>query len=213
MSQHGAARPSDESDGGAARDVPAAPRDERPRPQYGEYAPEGWTWKPPAGEHTSDPAPQMSAPKAAASARPADPAIADRRERPTDRLITIMLLVLGAFGAAYNSFSLISLPSTVLESAKLTASMFGSDAVPTTFTPGPAVPAAIAIGVAAQLVLWAGALLWSRARIRARASSWWIPLLAGVVAFIVVMIIASIVLASDPALLEFLRTAGSPAAS
>jgi len=213
MSQHGAARPSDESDGGAARGVPPVPRDERPRPQYGEYAPEGWTWKPPAGEHTSDPAPQMSAPRAAASARPADPAIADRPERPTDRLITIMLLVLGAFGAAYNSFSLISLPSTVLESAKLTASMFGSDEVPTTFTPGPDVPAAIAIGVAAQFVLWAGALLWSRARIRARASSWWIPLLAGAVAFIVVMIIASIVLASDPALLEFLRTAGSPSAS
>ncbi|MBT2498842.1 hypothetical protein J7E25_07015 [Agromyces sp. ISL-38] len=206
MSQHGAARSSDESDGGgAARGdaPPAPPRDERPRPQYGEYAPEGWSWQPPADQRTSDPAPQMATPPppVAASARP---------DRPADRIVTILLLVLGAFGAAYNSFSVIAMPSSALESARMSAAMFGSDAVPTTFTPGPAVPAAIAIGVAAQLVLWVCALLWSRARLRAGALSWWIPLVAGVVAFVVVMIVALIVFTSDPALLEFLRSVGSP---
>jgi Family of unknown function (DUF6264) len=209
MSQQGAARPSDESGGGAARgDVPSEPRDERPRPQYGEYAPEGWTWNPPAGERTSDPAPQMSTPAAAASARLGS---TDRvRERPADRLITIMLLVVGVFGAAYNSFSMITMPSSALESARISAAMLGTDAVPTTFTPGPAVPAVIAIGVAAQLVLWVVALLWSRARMRAGARSWWIPLLAGVVAFVVVLIVGTIVLTSDPALFEFLRSVSSP---
>ncbi|RXZ70999.1 DUF6264 family protein [Agromyces albus] len=207
MSQHGAARPSDESDGrGAARGdaSPAPSRDERPRPQYGEYAPEGWSWQPPADQRTSDPAPQMATPlppPVAASARPA---------RPVDRVITIMLLVVGVFGAAYNSFSMIVLPSTAVESARMAAAMFGSDAVPPAFTPGPAVPAAIAIGVAAQLLLLAGALVWSRARMRAGAVSWWIPLLAGVVAFIVVTIVGLIVFASDPALYEFLRSVGSP---
>jgi hypothetical protein len=209
MSQQGAARPSDESGGRAARgDVPLEPRDERPRPQYGEYAPEGWTWNPPAGERTSDPAPQMSTPAAAASARLGS--TDGVRERPTDRLITIMLLVVGVFGAVYNSFSMITMPSSALESAKISAAMLGTDAVPTTFTPGPAVPAAIAIGVAAELVLWVVALLWSRARMRAGARSWWIPLVAGVVAFVVVLVVGTIVLTSDPALFEFLRSVSSP---
>ena len=210
MSQQGAARPSDESEGrGAARgDVPSEPRDERPRPQYGEYAPEGWTWNPPAGERTSDPAPQMTTPAVPASARPGSTDAVG--VRPADRLITITLLVVGVFGAAYNSFSMITMPSSALESARISAAMLGTDAVATTFTPGPAVPVAIAIGVAAQLVLWVVALLWSRARMRAGARSWWIPLVAGVVAFVVVMIVGTIVITSDPALFEFLRSVSSP---
>jgi hypothetical protein len=185
----------------------AQPRDERPRPQYGEYAPEGWTWKPPAGEHTSDPAPQMATPPPAAAS--SQTGGAGHTARRIDRTWTVALLVLGAIGAVYNSISLIVMPSSALESVRISAEMLGTTP-PSSFTPGPGVPALIAVGVAAQLALWVGALLWSRARMRAGLSSWWIPLVAGVIAFIVVMVVGVFVLTSDPTLFEFLRSTSVP---
>ena len=200
MSQHGAARPSDESDGGAARDVPPARRDERPRPQYGEYAPEGWTWKPPPGEHTSDPAPQMVAPPAAASARPVDPAIADRPERPTDRLITIMLLVLGVFGTWSSISTLQSLPELLPDAIRRASEMLGTSAAAIDYTPGPEVPAILLAGSIFQVVLWLLTAWWSIARIRARRLEFWVPLVGGVVSFIALYAVMFIVILGDPAL-------------
>jgi len=212
----------------AAAPPPATPpRNERPRPRYGEYAPEGWTWTPPAkdpysGTSSLDPdaeadagAPGADAARAAntwgeVSRGAPGPAGAVAPARPADRGWTIALLVLGALGAIYNCLVIVSFPSNVLESAKLTAEMLGTPA-PTEFTPGPGVPVAIAIGVMAQLVLWLGAFIWSRSRMRAGATSWWIPLIAGVVAFIVMLIVSMVVLASDPALLELLQSARTQA--
>ncbi|WP_022890687.1 DUF6264 family protein [Agromyces italicus] len=224
MTRDEAARPYDggradeTATGAAAPQAPATPTvppaDERPRPRYGEYAPEGWTWQPPADPNSSTPPAQT--PDAAAPAFGAAPTLGGTpvpasqhpgaaAARPTDRAWTIALLVFGAMGAVYNILSIIAMPASVLESMKLSASMIGTTP-PTEFTPGPAVPVAVAVGVIAQLALWVGALLWSRARMRAGGSSWWIPLVAGIVAFIVVMIVGAVVLTSDPALVEFLQT-------
>ena len=117
--------------------------------------------------------------------------------------------MVGAIGAVYNSVSMLALPANVLESMKLSASMLGTEA-PTSFTPGPAVPAIITIGVVLQVTLWIGAVLWSRTRIRAGRLSWWVPIVAGVVAFVVVTIVGMLVLTSDPSLFESLRIAGTP---
>ncbi|MFE6967381.1 DUF6264 family protein [Agromyces sp. NPDC057679] len=215
MTRDEAARTPDDAVAGAAAPQPPAtpPADERPRPRYGEYAPEGWTWQPPADPHAAGathaadaagpgagPAPAAGGP-GPAYARPDTGAVA----RPTDRAWTVALLVFGAMGAVYNVLSLVSLPSSMLQSLELTASMFGTTP-PTEFNPGPVVPVAIAIGVIAQLALWFVALRWSRARMQAGSSSWWIPLLAGVVAFIVVMIVTYVVAFSDPAFAEFFLT-------
>jgi len=116
---------------------------------------------------------------------------------------TITLLVFGVFGALYNSLALFQLPTTALESAQLSASMLGIDG-PADFTPGPAVPAFIFVGIALQLALWLGALLWSRARMRAGRMAWWIPLLAGVAAFLVVLVVGMLVFSSDPTFLQSL---------
>ncbi|PIJ11573.1 hypothetical protein BMH32_07125, partial [Leucobacter sp. OLJS4] len=40
----------------------AAPADPRPRPAYGEYAPEGWSWTPPQEASAADPAGSRSGP-------------------------------------------------------------------------------------------------------------------------------------------------------
>ncbi|GAA1792177.1 DUF6264 family protein [Agromyces lapidis] len=205
--QHHSGRADEAATGAAAPQPPVAPpappADERPRPRYGEYAPEGWTWQPPADPSPAQ-APDAPAPVVGAAPVPAYPqpgAVA----RPTDRAWTVALLVFGAMGAIYNVLSLVALPSSMVRSLTLTASMFGTTP-PSEFVPGPAAPVAIAVGVIAQFALWFGALLWSRARMRAGASSWWIPLLAGVAAFIVVMAVTYVVAFSDPALVEFLLT-------
>ena len=218
MSQHEAARTPDESGGaapthGAAATPPAAVsrRDERPRPQYGEYAPEGWTWTPPVDERAAAAHAEQNA-AAAAAVPPATPAAAPRSgtgtgsAHPIDRMWTITLLVFGVFGALYNSLALFQRPATALESAKLSASMLGIDG-PADFTPGPAVPVYIFVGIALQLLLWVGALLWSRARMRTGRLAWWVPLLAGVAAFIVVVVVGMLVFASDPAFLQSLAPA------
>ena len=88
MPQHEAAGTPDEpaagSTPGGTPPPPPAPRDERPRPQYGEYAPEGWTWQPPADAHAADPAPpQPHAGHAAAAGSPA-PRRPRRRPRRLD---------------------------------------------------------------------------------------------------------------------------------
>jgi hypothetical protein len=198
MSQHGAARPSDESDGGAARGVPPVPRDERPRPQYGEYAPEGWTWKPPAGEHTSDPAPQMATPPAAASARPLS--TDGRPERPADRFITIMLLVIGVFGTWSTISTLQSLPDLLPDAIRRASEMFGTSAAAIDYTPGPEVAAILLAGSIFQVVLWLLTAWWSISRIRARRLAFWVPLIGGAVSFIALYAVMFIVILGDPAL-------------
>jgi hypothetical protein len=128
------------------------------------------------------------------------------RAHPIDRMWTITLLVFGVFGALYNSLAIFRLPTTALESAKLSASMLGIDA-PADFVPGPAVPTFVFVGIALQLALWVGALLWSLSRMRAGRLAWWIPLVAGAAAFIVVIVVGTLVFASDPAFLQSLTAA------
>ncbi|SIO22046.1 DUF6264 family protein [Agromyces cerinus] len=214
MSQHEAARTPDQSgdaattNGGAT--PPAAPsprRDERPRPQYGEYAPEGWTWTPPVDERAAAAeAANAEAAAAVAPAAPAAPSHAAAGAHPIDRMWTITLLVFGVFGALYNSLALFQLPTTALESAKLSASVLGVEP-PADFVAGPAVPAFIFVGIALQLALWVVALLWSRARMRAGRLAWWVPFVAGVAAFIVVVVVGMLVFASDPAFMPSLTPA------
>ncbi len=206
MSDQWAARmPGDAPDGGEAR--PAAPRDERPRPQYGEYAPEGWTWQPPAGEHTSDPAPQLPTPPAPAATRAAkasgSPSPADSRPpRPVDRFFTIMLLVVGVFGVWSAIGTLQSLPELLPDAIRQAAEMLGTGGTALEYTPGPEVPGLLLAGSIAQVVLWLLTAWWSITRLRARRLAFWVPLVGGVLSFIALYAVIFIVITSDPALVD-----------
>ncbi|WP_448005354.1 DUF6264 family protein [Agromyces bauzanensis] len=210
MSQPHAPGTPDESARGAGADgVPGTspspaqpPRDERPRPQYGEYAPEGWTWQPPAGEHTSDPAPQMVAPPAspssaalaAASARDARP------ERRGDRIATIALLALGLLGAWLSVGVLQAMP----QSMQLLHTQEGLEP----YAPGPEIPGLILAGSIVQVVIWVATAAGSIALIRARRPSFWLPLVGGVVAAIVLFAFTVVAILGDPALLDSLSSTG-----
>lgn len=189
---------------GAPATPPAAPRDERPRPQYGEYAPEGWTWQPPAGEHTSDPAPQMSAPPAPPS--PAALAAASAREarpdRPVDRIITVMLLVLGVFGAWSAIGSLQSVPTLLPEALRQTSEVLGTGGAAFDYTPGPEVPGLILAGQVIQVALWVLTAWWSIVRMRARRLAFWVPLVGGALSFVALYAIILAIILNDPALVE-----------
>lgn len=185
-------------------------RDERPRPQYGEYAPEGWTWQPPAGEQTSDPAPQMATPPVRPAAGAAAASARDGRpERRGDRIATIALLVIGLFGAIYNAVLLNMLPSLATETFRQTARILGTELPAGDFTPGPQVPTLILVGTIVQLALWVIALAWSVRRLRARRLAFWVPLVAGIVAFAVFYVLMAQILLSDP---EYARVLMGPGA-
>ncbi|WP_022894230.1 DUF6264 family protein [Agromyces subbeticus] len=230
MSQHEAARTPDESgDSGATHDgtvnppaVPSPPRDERPRPQYGEYAPEGWTWTPPVDDRG---APAAAAASAAATApkrtpgrdRPAkSPSGASstagrsndelaasalplvRPERSVDRMITIGLLVIGAFGAWSTASGLQQLPQQI--QLVYTQQGIGD------FTPGASMPTIILVGTLVQLAIYAATLGLSIRRLRRRRMAFWIPIVGGAVSFIAMMVLMSIVFFADPTFMEYVGT-------
>ncbi len=183
--------------------VPAAssaPRDERPRPQYGEYAPEGWKWQPPAGETTSDPAPQLPTPPAPPSARALSAPSVDgtRPVRPADRAVTILLLVVGVLGVWLAVGVLQAMPQSI----QLLHTQEGIEP----YTPGPEIPGLILTGSIVQIVIWVIAAVGSVALMRARRPSFWLPLAAGVIAAIALFVFTAIALSGDPALIEQLTT-------
>ena len=193
MSQDEAARtPDAPAPGGAA--------DERPRPRYGEYAPEGWTWQPPTDESAAAPA----APRAAPTARPTPAPPPDAAALPgarqpgaVDRIVTIALLVLGAFGAINTAASLQTLPqqfSLVYEQQGI-----GDFSAPEWL------PTLALVGTVLQLALYAAVLGWSILRLRARKIAFWVPLLGGVLSLVIMMVLVSIMFLNDPTFIAYLE--------
>lgn len=189
--------------------APPPPRDERPRPQYGEYAPEGWSWQPPAEQRTD--AAASAPPPAPAFGGPAAPTApaAEQGLRRGDAIATIILLVIGLFGAAYNALLLNLLPAMATETFRRTAEVLGTELPDRDFVAGPQVPTLIVIGTVVQLVAWLIALAWSLRRLRARRIAFWVPIVMGVVAFVVVYALMAQILLSDP---EYARVLMGPGA-
>jgi len=207
MSEHEAARRHGDTGADAAGSTPA--RDERPRPQYGEYAPEGWTWQPPAGEHASDPAPQMRAPKAPASAgrsdatahAPAAPpapaaSVAIAGRRPLDRMLTIAFLVIGAFGTWSTAVGLQDLPRQIQV-------LYDQQGIGQ-FVPGPNLPTIVMIGTVVQLAIYAATVGFSVLRLRRGRLAFWVPLVGLALSFIATMVLTGVIFLTDPTFLAYL---------
>jgi Family of unknown function (DUF6264) len=195
------------SDGAATVPAPAQSesRDERPRPRYGEYAPEGWTWTPPADGH----APASPTPAPAVWAAPPQGALAGRGpsaasgrlarpERRADRAVTILLLVIGVLGAWLSVGVLQALP----QSMQLLHTQEGIQA----YTPGPEIPGLILAGSIVQVVLWVVTATGSIVLMRARRPSFWLPLVGGVVAAIALFVFMLVAITGDPVLLDHMTT-------
>jgi hypothetical protein len=191
---------------GQAQTPPAVtpPMDHRPRPRYGELAPEGWSWTPPQESQ----APAASAPvstnaavplgsqrnPAAASAAPLE-APAVRPAPAWDRPVTISLLFLGLIG----TFFAVSILGSVPESLQLlyTQAELGD------YTAAAFVAPLLLAGSILQGVIWvassvAAVLLLMRGR-----RAFYVPLIGGIVAFVVLVATVAAVLTGDTALLEY----------
>jgi hypothetical protein len=198
MSQDEAARTPDAP-------TPGGGADERPRPRYGEYAPEGWTWQPPADASAAPAQPAPPVQPAAAPPPPAPVALpGERRPGTVDRVVTIALLVLGAFGAINTAASLQVLPqqfSLVYEQQGV------GD-----FTAPEWLPTLAMVGTVLQLALYAATLGWSILRLRARKTSFWVPIVGGVLSIVLMMVLVSIVFLNDPTFVAYIeRMAGTTA--
>lgn len=179
---------------------------ERPRPRYGELAPEGWEWKPPAPPAQSEP-PTPAAPAAPAAPwhpAPTGPAsaglAAPTATRPpsealrTDRRITIALLIFGLFGLWMAISTLSSIPEALqlLHSQQGLADYVASEADMRT----------IMIGNVVQGALWVATAIWAVLRMQHARRAFWVPLVGGVLSVILLFAVVSMVAANDPLLMQ-----------
>lgn len=266
----------------AAPEPSAAPADPRPRPAYGEYAPEGWSWTPPQEAGSAPAAAPATAPQSApgpvptaspvtgpsdvsgeaevptrlpgvphnlgapasrgatapqhgsavaapptvhqagaqhsaaqlptgapaqqqVQQHPQQPAPAQAplpqqappqptKPRTADRVITVFLLVIGAFGALNTAFELYRFP----QAQQKTAEMLGlSDYTPPSWLGPVGIVCAIVV-----LAIYAVSLILSVRRLRANKLTFFVPLIAGVVAFLLFFVLAIAAVASSPELLQ-----------
>ncbi len=176
------------------------PVDYRPQPRYGELAPEGWTWTPPQDE----PVPAASA-VVSTTATPARAAWGSA-ERPVsakpgtapawDRPLTISLLVFGLIGAYFTISMLGSLPQAW--------AMLYAQAELGEYAVTDSVTAIISAGSIGQAVVWVAAAVSSILLLLRGRRAFYVPIIGGVVAFVLLVAAVGVVLAGDPALLEYL---------
>jgi hypothetical protein len=187
--------------------------DERPRPKYGELAPPGWTWQPPAdadrldtsrtspaasGAEEAPPAPHAGAtPSPYAQPHGANPPGGVLQPRPASRWdlpLTVLLTVFGFFGLSYSIGILQAFPAYL---QLLHSSQGLGD-----YTPEPVVGTIVTIGTITMGGLWAvstGLAVWLLVRKRV---AFYVPLITGVIAFIALIVFASLMVSTDPALLD-----------
>lgn len=185
------------------------PADPRPRPEYGEYAtPEEQrariqqpdaTWSLETGQ-APDEAPPQQAPEA--QRWPVDTsAEAARSGRNIDRVVTLALLVVGAFNVAFTAISYFNLPVLADQAMQILG-------IPGSFTN---VDSARLWGPIAAIVLIVGFLAtaflaWRR--LNKGRLAWWIPVVGAVVTYLLVYVCLAVPLLGDPAFIEYATNRG-----
>jgi uncharacterized membrane protein YhaH (DUF805 family) len=222
---------SDDRDQSDGRDEEArARRDPRPRPRYGEYAPEGWVSPvapadaaPPAGQGQGQAAPTAQQPgqqptpwsqhsqhgQGAGGAQPyqGPPAAAPVMStgRRVDRVATFVLLGLAGYNVISNLVLVSGFSRTLL-------SAFAAQGYPVDDFSGQAAlqQAGGAIAIV-SLVVFVPMLVLTFRRLRAGKISFWVPLTAGAVVTVVQMVLVLSVFLGDPAFVQSLLDSARPA--
>lgn len=178
--------------------------DPRPRPKYGELAPEGWKWVPPKDVSRLDTARPLEV-----AAAPAEASAADRVDdeallliqaggrKPVpywNRPVTVTLLMVGLLGMLYSVGTLIELPQSI----QAYYAMQGLG----TYTAPSYVASVTLVGEILQVLIWLASVVVSVRLIRHQRLSFYVPLLAGVLAAIVLVAITLAVLINDPTLMH-----------
>ncbi len=161
--------------------------DPRPRPKYGEYAPIGSVSPATATEHVV-----IAAPGETASASPDAP---PARRRTWDVVLTTALMLAGVLDVVGSFSRFANLAATLREAYTLQGlGTFTSDAL--------ANDMGLAMNVT-RVVLLVSAIGFGLSRLGRNKIAFWVPLAAGVVAFIVVLVCLLVVVITDPALAAY----------
>ena len=160
---------------------PMSDADRPPVPQYGEYAPPGSQPPPPAGEPVAPP------PYGAASFPPQP---GEKKRKTWDVVLTIILLVIGLFGASFGVVYGVLFTDPALLDQALQQQGYGgfsgdAGAAPLVLIVSHAVLYLIAVGGSIPLLI-------------SRRVAFWLPLAAGIVAAIIFWSTMVSVLMSDP---------------
>jgi hypothetical protein len=151
-----------------------------PVPQYGEYAPPGYVPPVPSSTDLTPPAYDPAAPAP----------VAGRTRRTWDVVLTVVLLVVGLFGATIGiAYGVIFTDPAALREILAQQGYPGFDAQP---------GAAPAVLVISHVVLYLLALGGSIPLLITKRIAFWVPLAAGVVAAIIFWSCMFIVVSSDP---------------
>ncbi|TFB65261.1 DUF6264 family protein [Cryobacterium sp. Hz9] len=187
--------------------VPPPAADPRPRPQYGELAPEGWTWRPPQEEDRVESAPAPIVGAGAGTPSRAEQSIApvapQRPHQPVrrivpgwDRPLTIGLLAFGLLGTLYGAFSLGALPDAM----QLIYTQQGLG----TYTPAAGLGPLTSVGAIALVFVWLAASAVSVRLLLRRRRAFYIPIIGGAVSIVALFAFILAAMLSDPTLIEFL---------
>lgn len=181
------------------------PRDpeERPRPQYGEYASPEEQQARIRQPDVTDELDRGRAPVVPADAAGADagsaPASAPTAGTAIDRIATAVLLGLGAVNVLFTVPGFLDLSATFARTMEAMG-------IPGSFTND---AAAQTWGSIAVVVLIAGFLITALAswrRLRAGRRAWWIPLVGAAVTYVIVVSCLTVPIAGDPAFQEYVAT-------
>ncbi|TFC33553.1 DUF6264 family protein [Cryobacterium sp. TMT2-42-4] len=165
------------------------PEDSRPRPQYGELAPEGWSWTPTPDERT------LATPPAAGPAAAPERAVRPAGTAPAwDRPVTLSLLVLGLL----STFFAVSMLTMITESIQLLHTQLDLAA----YEPDPSAAGLVTAGIIGVSLVWlataAGVILLL---VRGKRA-FFVPLIGAVLSAFVFIAFTTAVLATDPTLLN-----------
>ena len=177
--------------------------DERPRPKFGELAPEGWVWHPPKDADrldTGHPAPDAGPSGHPTPARsPEQELLAQAAgERPVpswNQPVTILLLIAGIVGMFLSIGTIAAAPASMQQ-------LYANDGLGT-YVPAASVSMIMLAGEIAMVGIWVVAAVLSIFRLTRRKLAFYIPIIGGVVAFIALFVCLTAIIASDPTLLGF----------
>ncbi|WP_382304911.1 DUF6264 family protein [Herbiconiux sp. UC225_62] len=181
--------------------------DERPKPKYGELAPEGWVWKPPqpavpdADESASaTPATAPSAPASASAGRPpgAPASGAPEAQRPIatgDLIVTSVLLVIGLITTINSISSLLELPSIIQQ-------VLDIQKLDVTYTATTAASLLGTIGAVVLALIYAAAVWLSVKALRARRRAYFIPIACAILSFMALFFVLMLAFFADGALIN-----------
>ena len=172
-----------------AHDQPG--RTERPEPQYGEYAPPGWSWTPPEDAAVvPDPRGSESDPRPATA-----PAATASAAHPVDRLITIILLALGVFFAVPTLLDPSSFATTLSE-------LYTSQGIGTYASPDLARTLGIVVALAQALIV-AFAVWIAIRRLRAGKRAVLVPIIGVAATIVLSLAVAAIAILGDPTFADY----------